>query len=140
MHLLLTYVYIQNSAYMDVCAALNSVNMFTAIFFLLVCSQGYEKQRKFIACQGKQLTYTPLVSMQSLAEVNHSSLQKQHYGEDKNDQIRFSFQLVVSQIVWQAKLTSTFHRDFDLSTINVAIKKLSGSWLYTKLEKRLLNL
>ena len=46
--------------------------------------------------------------MQSLAEVNHSSLQKQHCDEGKNDQIRFSFQLVVSQIMWQAKLSPHF--------------------------------
>ena len=63
MHLTLTYVYkfcmhVYENKLND-SAALNSINMLTAFFFLLICSQGYEKQRKFIACQGKQLTYTP---------------------------------------------------------------------------------
>ena len=45
--------------------------------------------------------------MQSLAEVNHNSL-KQRYDEDKNDQIRFSFQLAVSQIMKQVKMSPRF--------------------------------
>ena len=53
-----------------------------------------------------------------LAEVIHNLLQQQHYDEGKNDQIKFSFQLVVSQIVRQAKLSPHFVKTL---TINIVI-------------------
>ena len=76
-----------NASYVDVCAfiilhvyiqKLNGCVCCTKLcwllsFSILASSQGYEKQHKFIACQGKQLTYmhTILCLCCPLAKVNH---------------------------------------------------------------------